>query len=96
MDVFISWGIDRRVKSSASTSALLSAERNWRELGRISTLVPIFEEIGPGVKAGEDYMHIIRVVGGRVSRAGKAGNEDGIERLPFTAMLYILPLMQRN
>lgn len=80
-----------RVKSSASTSELLSVERNWRELGRISTLVPIFEGIGPGAKAGEDCMHIIRVVGGGVSRAGKAGNEDGIERLPFNAMLYILP-----
>lgn len=61
-----------------------------------STLVPIFEGIGQGVEAGEDCMHIIRVVGRRVRRAGKAGNEDGIERLPFNAMLYILPLMQRN
>jgi hypothetical protein len=62
----------------------------------LSTLVPSSEVIGQGVKAGEDCMHIIRVVGGRVRRAGKAGNEDGLERLPFNAMLYILPLMQRN
>jgi hypothetical protein len=88
--------IDRvRAKSSASTSALLSVERNWRELGSLLDARPNFRRNREGVKAGEDCMHIIRVVGGRVSRAGKAGNEDGIERLPFMLCCTSYPIMQR-
>lgn len=57
--------IDRgRAKSSASTSALLSVERNWRELvssfRRSSQVSRMDRSWGLG---REDCMHIIRVVG---------------------------------
>lgn len=72
--------IDRvRAKSSASTSALLSVERNWRELGSLFDARPNFRRNREGVKAGEDYMHIIRVVGGRTEEKRGRKREMGKE-----------------